>query len=121
MHELSITEELLELALKHARAAGAGRVTGVHLGLGELSSMTPESVSFYWDLISAGTPAEGARLTFRPVSAVLRCADCGQEGAAAEAACPACGSANVRLKAGDELVLEALDLDVPGGVEAAGP
>jgi hydrogenase nickel incorporation protein HypA/HybF len=123
MHELSITEELLALALKHARAAGAARITSAHLALGEMSSMTPESVSFYWDLISAGTPAEGATLTFRRVPAEFRCADCGHEGRVAEveAACPACGSANVRLKAGDELVLEALDLDVPDGAEAAGP
>jgi hydrogenase nickel incorporation protein HypA/HybF len=123
MHELSITEELLDLALKHAKAASGARITGVHLALGERSSMTRESVSFYWDLISAGTPAEGSTLTFKRVPAVLTCDACGHTGARADddRRCPACGSANVRLKAGDALVLEALDLALPDGAEAAGP
>ena len=60
MHELSVTEALLDLALKHARAAQAEAVTAVHVVIGQLSSVMDESVQFYWDMISAGTPAEGA-------------------------------------------------------------
>jgi hydrogenase nickel incorporation protein HypA/HybF len=112
MHELSMTEELLNLALSYARTAGAGRITGVHVALGEMSSLTRESVCFYWDMISAGTLAEGAALTFRQVPAVLHCAGCGNDGPAVngDASCPKCGSVNIRLRSGDEFVLEALEL-----------
>jgi hydrogenase nickel incorporation protein HypA/HybF len=115
MHELSVTEALLQLALKHAEAAEAARVTDVHVVIGQLSTVVDESVQFYWDLISAGTRAEGARLHFRRVPAALRCEDCGHAYApgAEVLACPACGGAQVKVDAGEELYLEALEVDLP--------
>jgi hydrogenase nickel incorporation protein HypA/HybF len=110
MHELSVTEALLELALQHA---GTNRIAAVHVVVGQLSSVVDESVQFYWDLISAGTPAAGAQLHFRRVPAVFRCADCRHEytPGAEVLACPACGSVCVSLIRGDELYLEALDIE----------
>ncbi len=115
MHELSVTEALLALTIQHAQAAQAERVSGVYVVIGQLSSVVDESVQFYWDLISAGTLAAGAQLHFRRVPAAFRCADCRHEYApAAETlACPACGSVRVSLIAGEELNLEALDIE-PG-------
>jgi hydrogenase nickel incorporation protein HypA/HybF len=122
MHELSVTEALLALAVQHAAAAHAERITGVHLVIGQLSSVIDESVQFYWDLISAGTPAAGAQLHFRRVPAAFRCADCGQVYApAAEIlACPACAGVRVSLTGGEELYLEALDIE-PGSTLAEEP
>jgi len=110
MHELSVTEALLALALQHAEA---GHIAGVHVVVGQLSSVVDESVQFYWDLISAGTPAAGARLQFRRVPAVFRCADCRHEYSpgAEVLACPACGSVCVSMISGNELYLEALDIE----------
>jgi len=112
MHELSVTEALLALTLEHAAHAGADQVTDVHVVIGQLSAVIDESVQFYWDLISAGTPAAGARLHFRRIPAGFCCDACGHAYApAAEVlACPACGSLHVRLTAGDELYLEALEV-----------
>ena len=112
MHELSVTEALLELALKHGEAAGAERITALHVVVGQLASVVDDSVQFYWDLISAGTSAEGARLVFRRVPARLRCETCGAEYAptAEVLACPMCDSPRVRVVAGEEFYLEALDI-----------
>ena len=112
MHELFVTEALLDLALRHAQAAQAGQITNVHVVVGQLSSVVDDSVQFYWDLISAGTLAAGALLHFRRVPALFRCSDCRHEYApgAEVLACPACGSLRVSLVAGDELYLEALDV-----------
>jgi hydrogenase nickel incorporation protein HypA/HybF len=76
MHELSITEALLDLALHHAQTAQAQRITAVHVVVGELAAVVDESVQFYWDLISHDTLADGARLSFRRVPAVFRCSRC---------------------------------------------
>ena len=112
MHELSITESLLALTLQHS---GGARVTAVHVVVGDLASVVNESVQFYWDLISAGTPAAGAQLCFRRVPARFRCEACRHAYAPASEvlACPVCGSLRVKLTAGDEFYLEALDVE-PG-------
>lgn len=64
MHELGITSRLLEVVLERAAAAGAARVSDVHLEIGEESDVAPEALEHYWPQVSEGTPAEGARLVF---------------------------------------------------------
>jgi hydrogenase nickel incorporation protein HypA/HybF len=64
MHELGVTQRILQVALERAEQAHASRVTAVHLEIGEASDVAPESLSFYWPGVSRGTPADGARLLF---------------------------------------------------------
>jgi|GEM_PF-5568018 len=52
MHELSVTESVLEIACRHAGKAQAKRVTDIYLVIGRLSSIVDDSVQFYWNLIS---------------------------------------------------------------------
>ena len=113
MHELSITERILEIALKHGKRSGATRITELFLVIGELSSVVDDSVQFYWDLISQDTIAYGARLHFRRIPTEFRCQECGKEYAPAEDqfACPACASRHVRVLAGEEFFLEAIDIE----------
>jgi hydrogenase nickel incorporation protein HypA/HybF len=64
-------------------------------------------------LVAEGTVAEGAELRIEDVPARGRCRDCGTEGElpAFPLLCSACGSANVELLAGEELLVDALELD----------
>ncbi len=64
---------------------------------------------FCFNVVSRGTPAEGARLHIRRVPGAGWCFDCEREVALAErfCACPACGRSRVRMTSGDEMrVLE---------------
>jgi len=65
MHELAVTESILEIATQTAKEHAATKVTDIYLRLGQLSSIVDESVQFYWDIISQGTLAEGAELHLR--------------------------------------------------------
>ncbi len=119
MHELRVTQHLLDLALEHAGRAAACRVTDLYLKIGALSSVVDESVQFYWDIISAGTLCEGARLHFERVPARLRCQSCGHEYLLEEAlqVCPVCRSHRVEILAGTEFLLERIEVEmdeVPG-------
>ncbi len=111
MHELSVTESILEIALRHAREANASAVTGLYLVIGELSTIVDESVQFYWEFVAEGTPAAGATLHFRRVPARLACRACGHTYSPREAlTCPACDGEDVRVVAGEEFYLEAIDV-----------
>lgn len=113
MHELSVTESILEIANRHAVQAGASHITGLHLVIGQLSSIIDDSVQFYWDIISRGTIAEGARLEFRRIPIEILCLDCNNRYApdGLELACPACGGPRVKVVAGEEFFLEAIDVE----------
>jgi hydrogenase nickel incorporation protein HypA/HybF len=113
MHELSITESILEIALRHARAQNATRITDLHLAIGEWSSIVGESVQFYWDALTPGTIAEGSILHFRHVPVLLMCRDCGNEyqPTAEEFTCPKCGGTHATIKTGEEFRLESIDVD----------
>jgi hydrogenase nickel incorporation protein HypA/HybF len=113
MHELAVTESILEIALRHAREQKAKRITDLHLVIGQWTSIVDDSVQFYWDIISDGTIAKGATLHFRRVKTLLSCQDCGQEyePVTDDLACPNCGSTNVKVKTGEEFYLEAIDVE----------
>ncbi|HEY5984093.1 MAG TPA: hydrogenase maturation nickel metallochaperone HypA [Anaerolineales bacterium] len=113
MHELYATQAILERALQQAAAEKAPRITDLHLVVGQISSYAEDSVQFYWDEISRGTIAEGARLHFRHVRAEMQCMACftkyrPDDG---EVLCPSCGSSGARILSGEEFYLEALDAE----------
>lgn len=118
MHELAVTEQIKEIALRHAEAAGAERITDLYLVIGDLSSIVDDSVQFYWDFVSEGTAAAGARLHFRRIPAEMVCQACEHHYSPSDALlCPRCDSGRVRVAAGDEFYLEAIDVEAnsPGG------
>jgi hydrogenase nickel incorporation protein HypA/HybF len=113
MHERAITENLLEIALRHANQAGAKRITGLYLVIGQLSSFIDESVQFYWDILSEDTIAEKATLHFRRIPVEMACLDCQNHYSPTDKdfTCPNCSSSRVRVTAGEEFMLEAIDVD----------
>jgi hydrogenase nickel incorporation protein HypA/HybF len=113
MHELSVTESLLEIALRHGQGAHARRITDLYLVVGQLSSIIDDSVQFYWDFVARDTLAEGSALHFRRIPAAFKCLECGQQYAPGEAdfACPGCGSQRVRVAAGEEFYLESIGVE----------
>ena len=113
MHELSVTESVLRIALEHAEKANAQRVTDLHIMMGELSSMVDDSIQFYWEIIAKGTIAEQATLHFRRVPAELECQTCFERyhPTDKELACPKCNGVNTKIVAGEEFALESIDVE----------
>ena len=113
MHELSVTESLLEIAQRHAAQAGARKVTDLYLVIGRLASIVDDSVQFYWDALSQGTICEGAQLHFERLPAKLLCLNCTEtyEMPQALIPCPKCGSDRVKVLAGTEFHLESIGVE----------
>jgi hydrogenase nickel incorporation protein HypA/HybF len=117
MHELAVTESILDIALKYARQAQAERVTDLYLVIGRLSSIVDDSVQFYWDMISEKTLCAGSKLHFQRVPAQLLCLDCGGvytlDGELSP--CPTCGSAKVKVTSGDQFFLDSIEIEKQNG------
>jgi hydrogenase nickel incorporation protein HypA/HybF len=114
MHELPITQSILEIALRHGENAGAKRITDLYIVIGQLSSVIDDSVQFYWDILSNGTIAEGSRLHFERIPATLECLDCGEVYSLNESSltpCPQCGSFRVTIIAGKDFRLDSIEID----------
>ena len=113
MHELSVTESILEIALRHANQANAKRITNLYLVVGQLASIVDDSVQFYWDIISKDTMADGAILHFRRLPAKLACLDCRHQYSPSGDgfSCPECHSDHVKVISGEEFFMEAIDVE----------
>ncbi len=112
MHELSVTESILDIALRHAEKAGARSVSTLYLVIGEMASIVDDSVQFYWDIIAKDTIAQGARLVFRRIPTEFLCLDCGNRfhPSAEKLECPGCGGSHLKITAGEEFYVEAIDV-----------
>lgn len=112
MHELGIVTEAVRLAVESARAHGAARVHEVRLRVGTLSGAVPEALQFAFDTVTAGTPAQDARLTIETVPARWWCAGCAAEFVAEDqlAQCPQCGGWSNELRAGRELDIASIEV-----------
>ena len=113
MHELSLTQSLVEIAEEHARRAGGTVIRTITVAVGELSGAIPEALEFAFDVCSQGTLAQGAKLILRLVPGHGRCAACGAEADSHDltAVCPACGALAFELDAGSELRVLELEID----------
>jgi len=102
VHELAISSAVLESVLRHADGR---RVTSVQLRVGHLRQVVPDSLEFYWDIVTRDGLCEGSVLELEVVPAVLQCAACEHEWeiAAPPFRCPACGGGEVAAVRGEEL------------------
>jgi hydrogenase nickel incorporation protein HypA/HybF len=113
MHELPVTQNLLEIALRHAQDSNAKRILGLNIVIGQLATIVDDSVQFYWDLIAEGTIAEGAKLTFCRIPIELLCQACGRQYTPGpdDFNCPECQSSNVKIVTGKEFYLESIEVE----------
>lgn len=107
MHEYGLCEGILEAVRTRA---GGRRVAWVRVRAGARHGVDEPSMSQAFTHVAEGTEAAGATLDLVPVPAQLTCASCGSTGETMDllAVCPRCGSGDVDLTGGDELVLESI-------------
>ncbi len=113
MHEMSLTESIVEIAVETAKREGASRVRRVFVDIGALSCVEPEALLFCFSAVSAGTIAEGAALEITRIPGAGWCIDCGKTVPLAEryGPCPECGGFRVRMTAGDEMRVKEIEVD----------
>jgi hydrogenase nickel incorporation protein HypA/HybF len=110
MHEMAITEGIIELCLQHA---GGRRVRSLDVEIGVLSSVVPEAIEFCFEACSRDTLLEGATLAIFRIAGLGECQECGATTPMTElfAACQECGSNRVTITAGEELRVREIEVE----------
>jgi len=114
MHELSVTQSILDIALRHAERAGAQRVLAINLVIGELTGFVDDSIQFYFDFLSKDTLAQNARLHIERIAPQARCHACGAEYAPPDSrlwTCPECDALGGVVIAGREFSVASIEIE----------
>jgi hydrogenase nickel incorporation protein HypA/HybF len=113
MHELAVTQSLLETASDYAKRNNAKRVIALNLIIGDLSGIIDESVQFYWDFVSKDTICAESQLSFDHREAIMKCLSCGNEFEMGDelTPCAKCNSANIKVISGDEFRLDSIEIE----------
>src|SRR3954463_8273707 len=103
MHELAITQSVVDTVIERT---GRAPVASVRVRVGRLAGVVPDAMRFCFDLVTAGTPLEGAVLEFEQPEGRGRCRACGADFVLTDPIllC-SCGSADVEVLAGRELAV----------------
>lgn len=108
MHELGITQSIVEACAE--RAAGA-RVARVTVEIGRLTCVMPDALRFCYDVSTEGTSLEGSVLEIVAVAGRARCRACGDEIELDDLLTPCgCGSHDLELTAGEDLRIKEMEL-----------
>jgi hydrogenase nickel incorporation protein HypA/HybF len=112
MHETALMQQLLDHVTRHAARAGAELVTVIRVQVGSFSGVEPRLFESAFSLLAAGTVAEQATLEIDFVPLAAYCDVCANEFAVGDFhfRCPACGSREVHVTKGEELVLASIDV-----------
>jgi hydrogenase nickel incorporation protein HypA/HybF len=110
VHELGITQSLVEACCDAVADAAVTRVKRVTVEIGCLCGVLPQAVRFCYDVCVQGTLLEGSELHIVSVPGQGRCRDCGTEMIAEDflSLCK-CGSANIQVTGGDELRIRQME------------
>ncbi len=113
MHEYAVTQSMLKLALDEAKRVNASKILEIRLVIGDLSTIVDDSVQMYFDIMSEGTIAEGAKLIFKRVAAEFACKECGTVFVkpAHGFDCPKCGKLGSPTGVGKEFYIESIEID----------
>jgi hydrogenase nickel incorporation protein HypA/HybF len=108
MHELAITQSVVDAIVERL---GETRVAVVHLVIGRVSGVDVDAVRFCFDLVAEGTIVAGARLEISEPPGHARCRACGAEFDVDDLLLLCrCGSADVELRTGQELMVRAVEV-----------
>lgn len=110
MHELSLCRSIHSVVDEARRGR---EVETIHLRVGQLRQVVPDTLSYCWGLVSDGGPLAGSRLLIEHVPVVLDCRDCAARTTVENTlvlVCAACGSGSISLATGEEFMVTSLDV-----------
>ena len=117
MHELGITQGIIDRARETAVASGARKVAGLHIVMTAAADFTQDSIEMYFEMLTSEDDfLKGAALHFEHKPVAATCLSCSDEFStdAPQPICPQCGSLLVQLDPEAPMV-QLTDIDIDDG------
>ncbi len=115
MHELSIMQNILDIAVEFAEKNNANKIIKINLEIGELSGFVPEWMQDYFGFVSEGTIADKAQICIEWTPAIIKCRSCGNESRLAKDnqsfSCPSCEGTDIEIISGREYYIKSIEVE----------
>lgn len=122
VHELGITQGIIDRAREAAGVNGARKVAGLDLVMTPAADFTQDSIEMYFEMLTSEDDLfTGATLRFEHKPVAATCLSCSDEFStdAPQPVCPQCGSMMVKLDPGAPMV-QLTGIDIDDGSEEPG-
>jgi len=110
MHELSIVQGIIDIAIDAANRYQVTRVQCVEVEIGQASGLVPDAMDFAWESAKKDTILQEASLVIKIIPLLVRCRACGKKFHPDDMFenCPGCGNYNPEIVSGKELRVTAI-------------
>jgi len=113
MHEASIAQNLLEIALGKARDHKAKKITLIRVKVGEFAGVNQAALEFAFNNFSQGTIAEKASLQIISSPLLGQCRKCNEifEIKKDKFKCSKCDSLEIEIVSGQDLYIQDIEIE----------
>lgn len=113
MHELSLSNGMLDIIRQQALEQRFARVRVVRMEIGALSCVEPDALKFCFESVTLGSVAEGAALHIVTVPGEAWCWDCQTSVSLLRRgeACARCGGYRLQVRDGEQIRLKELEVE----------
>lgn len=114
MHELAVTKSLLDIVLQKKEEMNLEKILSIQLVVGKMQNYEEEWIQRYFEYVSEGTPAQGAKIQIRYLPVAFECKKCETEfeyniKTDDKILCPSCGNKDCKLLSGREFYIESME------------
>jgi len=113
MHEMSITQNILEEVEEHLKKVAYNKIINIKIKVGELTALDSSSLQFCYEAITKGTKYENVPLIIEEVPLEGFCNNCKKSINIDNFLfiCTNCGSSDVTITSGEELILSEINIE----------
>ena len=110
MHEFSIAQNIIDIALNALRENGLEHIESVEVEIGEAAGVVIEALDFAWDSVTMDTPLQGTKLIVKSIPVEVICRSCKTHYMPKDIYdfCPHCGDMNPEIIRGKDLRVSAI-------------
>ncbi|MBI4733911.1 MAG: hydrogenase maturation nickel metallochaperone HypA [Rubrobacteridae bacterium] len=114
MHEMGLTQSIIDIAVDHAERANANKITQINVKAGDFMSIVEDSLQFAFTYLSSDSIASGAQLVVERIPIIIHCDNCDSDSEVDKTdihICPNCGECFVQLVSGREFYVDSIEVE----------